>query len=376
MFTPTVVTLKPSYPTPEAFRDRPSDDWKFPFKIIRTVQFYPHRGGMVLRAFREISMAIYLGIKARKQRPMVVISSSPSMYLGPVGHIVARLKRALFVWDIRDLTWQYAEQQTRGFTKRLLCKAQSACMFRCARRADLVTCANEGIATVLAQRGVPQEKLLVIPNGVSPEFIAGMQGIAQQSAHNNEPVVSYIGLLGLNQGLRTLLDVAIRLPRVSFVLVGDGPQRAALEREAQDRNLRNITFRGYLAGDDLYRAYQRSDILFAQVRDLPVLADAMWSAKLYEYMGASRPIIFAGKGPAADDLTKTGAGVVVPPENAEAIAAAIELLLKDRTAMVSMGRRGFAHVIEHCRRDHLMAALPQELTRRLTSRRYPGRLGQ
>src|SRR5438270_8477089 len=96
-----VSTVSPSYPHPRMFTVGPE---QYPFAVTRVGPFAPHTRGFLGRALREIVMSLRVASRLRRQSPAIVITSSPSMFLGPTCWIVARLMRARFVWDIRDLT--------------------------------------------------------------------------------------------------------------------------------------------------------------------------------------------------------------------------------------------------------------------------------
>src|SRR6266436_8212957 len=97
-----VATVSPSYPQPGLFAQHPE---QYPFSVTRLGPFAPHSRGLPGRALREILMSTRVASRLRRQRPAIVITSSPSMFLGPTCWVAARLMRARFVWDIRDLTW-------------------------------------------------------------------------------------------------------------------------------------------------------------------------------------------------------------------------------------------------------------------------------
>ncbi len=106
----TVVALKPSYPSPREFEgvSLESQDAGHPYAVKRTFSFYPHRGSLLLRTMREQVMALRLALRTLLEPVDILITSSPSMFLGPVGLAVARARNAKFVWDVRDITWGYA----------------------------------------------------------------------------------------------------------------------------------------------------------------------------------------------------------------------------------------------------------------------------
>jgi hypothetical protein len=85
-------------------------DARYPYVVRRTFNFYPHKGSLLLRTLREQLMSIRLALRTLPESVDILVTSSPSMFLGPVGLAVARAKNAKFVWDVRDITWGYAKE--------------------------------------------------------------------------------------------------------------------------------------------------------------------------------------------------------------------------------------------------------------------------
>lgn len=363
------VTLKPGYPSPELYEATPleSHDSGLPYRVRRAFDFHPHRGGLLVRALREQAMALRLAARAVSAPAEIVVASSPSMFLGPVGLALARAKGAKFVWDVRDITWSYARDvagpsRVMSFGLRIL----ERYMLSVLGRADLVVGATPGVTQVLIESGLDPEKALTVSNGISPDLL----GVAQKSYESpakRRPVVTYAGLFGRNHSLGVLLEAASLLPEVDFLLVGDGPELPALKRKARELGLENVSFRGYLVNKrDLLEVYEESDILFAGVKSTPVLDATAISFKLFEYMATGRPLVYAGRGVGAELLDQIGCAVTVSPEDPEAISAGISALLRDPRRMRTLGRAGRVFVEQNYRRDELMKEFVNELEERFS----------
>jgi glycosyltransferase involved in cell wall biosynthesis len=346
-----VVTLLPSYPSPQAFRglNYGEIDEGRPFSIVRVGEFSPHAGSFVRRAFREMLMALRLGGMGLRYPAEAVIVSSPSMYLIPVAWFVARVRRAPLVIDIRDVTWRYAADTVSGLTARILARAQERVLIRFVKRATVVSVTNNATAEHLKSAGISQQKIRVVANGIARELL---QQMPKDPASTKATVrIAYIGLIGRNQGLRVLVDIARRLPNYEFSIVGDGPALSKIKEEHAPRNLR---IWGFLSRPEVVEIYKSTDILFAQLRDLPSLSETAVPSKLYEYMAAARPIVYAGSGAAADLVVRSGAGLVAPAEDVPAIAKAIISLADNPSMRVTMGRAGRRFVETRYVREELM----------------------
>src|SRR5438034_5177421 len=93
-----VVTLKPSYPDP-SFYDAAQAidaDERRPYRVKRPLRFVPHSRSPVVRAIREHVMTLRLAVRAARHPADIVVTSSPSMFLGPAGWLLARVKSSRF----------------------------------------------------------------------------------------------------------------------------------------------------------------------------------------------------------------------------------------------------------------------------------------
>jgi colanic acid biosynthesis glycosyl transferase WcaI len=337
-----VVVPRPSYPDP-SFYDKQSTlegDRLCRYRVERPLEFVPHSRSLAIRAVREQVMALRLAVRAAREPADIVVSSSPSMFLGPVSWLLARTKSSRFVWDIRDIGWDYAgESRMMSAWMRPLVKILQRYMWAVVARADLIVVASRGGAERVSQNVPSGRKILLVDNSVAKELLDDFK-ICQERVTKSRSIVSYVGLIGDPQAVGTLVDVARILPAVDFLIVGEGPERSLVEKRVQELQLPNVKLTGYLPRPDVREVYRRSDILFAQLKDAPTLNSTSLPSKLYEYMATGKPIVYAGKGLAAETVDEIGCGVSVSPERSDLIAHAIAELLGDEERMSDMGRKG------------------------------------
>lgn len=353
----TVVAPAPSHPNPDRFcsESTAETDAQHQFRVVRSAPLRAHRTGYLRRGLLEIWMAF--GLLARRlPRADTVIATSPSFFLGPLSFAYSRVKRSRFVWDLRDLTWIYAnEGLQRGSERRRLrlgaARIITAMAEHVLRRSDLVVASNSGIATEIRRHRSEDLPTLVAPNGISRGCYDDLAAVAATQPNATPVRVTYAGALGYFQALGSLIETAAMMPNVEFTFVGDGTERDSLERRARDLGLTNVTFVGYVERSALFDIYRQSDILFAQLRQLDVMAQATFPSKVFEYLATGRPVVYAGAGITADFLHGTGAAVVAEPESPESIRQGIAKLQYDQQLRRDMGVLGRAASAEHIRED-------------------------
>jgi glycosyltransferase involved in cell wall biosynthesis len=360
-----VLTLKPSYPSPREYQGISLElyDAALPYDVKRTFSFPPHTGSFSSRAVREQAMALRMALRALPEPVDILVASTPSMFLGPVGLAVARAKQAKFVWDVRDITWGYA-RDTAGKSPPMVIAASAleSYMHRTLRQADLLVGASQGISRALVEAGAEYGKTITIPNGISASLLETIaQRTAEKDVDKRHPIVAYAGLIGYNQGLGVLVEAARTLPDVEFALAGDGPELPLLKKKARDLGVGNVTFRGYLSREGLLELYRESDVLIAHVRSTPTTDATMVPIKLFEYMATGRPIVYAGRGVAADLLRQVGCALTVQPGDPKTISTAISTLLEEPEQGRVLGLRGQACLRANFVREQLLEELASTL---------------
>jgi glycosyltransferase involved in cell wall biosynthesis len=151
-------------------------------------------------------------------------------------------------------------------------------------------------------------------------------------------------MLGIAQALPSVLEAARRVPDVHFALVGDGPVKGALRAEVARLDLRNVHFHPQVPMEEIPPLLAASDALLVPLSGHPTF-ESFVPSKMIDYMAAGRPVIVSAAGEAPRLLERSGAGVAVPPEDPESLAAAIAALASDPRRAAAMGKRGrvFAH---------------------------------
>lgn len=159
---------------------------------------------------------------------------------------------------------------------------------------------------------------------------------------DDEVVVLHAGAMGLKQGLEHVVHAArladTKAPSLRFVLMGDGNQRSMLEERAQ--GLSNITFLPPSDACSFPNILAASDMLL--INERASLINMALPSKLTSYLVAGRPIVAATSptGWTAREVERTGAGIVVPPEDPEALVQAVVGLLSKPDRAKRMGSAG------------------------------------
>ena len=284
----------------------------------------------------------------------VVIASSPTLFSALSAWIIAKVKHAPFVLEVRDL-WPEAIVELGlmrpGLGVRLL---QQLARFLYARAARVVV-VTQSFADRLAAQGVPSDKLVVIPNGADTHLFA--PGANQDAARselglNGRFVVAYVGSHGLSHGLGAILDAAAVQPEVTFLMVGDGADRDRLLEERDRRRLKNVEMRPSVDKAEVPAFYAAADACLVPLRDVP-LFETFVPSKLFEVLAAGKPVVGAVRGEARDILVRSGGALLIDPERGDQLAEAVDRLRRDPALCADLGRHGRAFAERFYDRDAL-----------------------
>ncbi|MCX7851896.1 MAG: glycosyltransferase family 4 protein [Caldilineales bacterium] len=296
----------------------------------------------------------------RAGRVDLVMGTTPPLFQALSAWAVARLRRRLFLLEVRDLWPQFAVDMGLLTQPLLIALARRLEGFLY-DRADHLLVNSPAYRDYLLARGVPPAKVSLIPNGVDPTMFDPAdrgEGWRQWWGLGDRFVVTYAGALGPANDIPTLLRAAARLRArsdIHFLLVGDGKERPQLEAWAAAEGLTNVTFTGAVPKEQMPTVLAASDACVAILRDIPSFRTT-YPNKVFDYMAAGRPTILAIDGVIRQVVETAGAGVCVPPGDDAALAAAVVQLAADRQAARAMGEAARRHVVAHFdRRDQAEA---------------------
>lgn len=229
-------------------------------------------------------------------------------------------------------------------------------LVRAARKSDRVVAISRHTAQEV--RELARVEAEVIPYGVGlPSPVGahattpGTPGLRPGLVGAPPFTVLFVGRLVERKGVYVLLDAAARLGSqqdLRVVIVGDGPERPALEAHTAQLGLSGVVqFRGRVSADELARAYAS-----AHVCVLPAVVDRRGDTEglgvvLLEAMSRGVPVIGSDVGGITDIVTDGETGILVPPGDAKALAAAIARVAGDPALAAQLRVAGPRHVREH-----------------------------
>jgi glycosyltransferase involved in cell wall biosynthesis len=247
------------------------------------------------------------------------------------------------------------------------------------RGATYVSAVTEGIrSTLQAEKGVSEDEILFLPNGVDTQLFRPQEldpELESELGLEGKWVVLYAGTHGYAHGLDVALEAADRLrdTDVMFVFIGGGSEKPRLEDKASTMELQNALFLDPAQPEYVARLYSVADAGLSTLGDSP-LFEGTRPAKVMVSMSAGVPVLYSGQGEGASLVERADAGLVTPPQDAEALAQAVMRLREDASLVERLGRNGRAFAETHLSWDVLVERWVSELRGREEARSR--RLGQ
>jgi len=282
---------------------------------------------------------------ALKEKPDVVLGPSVPLFTALAAHMIAWMKKAAFVFEVRDI-WPQALVDLGYITKSnplfIIFRAVERYLYR---KADQISAVLPLTYKHVENSGGDPSKVTWISNGIHldrfeklPEYGGGRP---------DRLTLLYVGGFSVSHAVQTIIEAAALIESdlgdaCRFILVGAGSERAGCEARARELGLRNVEFRNPIPKSEVPDVLAEADILMVSVKDVPIYRYGINFNKVFDYLAAGRPILFACNAP-NDPVREFGAGISVPPENPKQMAKAIRtffsLTPSERCALGANGRR-------------------------------------
>lgn len=321
------------------------------------------------------ALATIGGLLARRSYD-VILAPNGSFFTGIAASIIGLLRRTPFIYNVQDLYPEVPVQAGQLSNRHAIAGLAhlERLMYRRAARVSVI--APSFRANLLA-KGVPSEKLALIPNFVDTTFIRPLSrqnpfSVAQ--GLDGRFVVSYAGNLGYVYDLETLLEVARRLadrPDFLFLIIGEGVSKVDLERKAKALGLSNLRFLPFQPIESLPWLRAASDVQLSLHR--PGTSGYSLPSKIYEIMASERPLLASAdaESDVAELVRRSECGICVEPGNADQLAAALLSLYNNPTLRTTMGQRGRQYAEQHLSPQVVVNQYQQLLEQVVASARPP-----
>lgn len=363
----TVVTTVPNFPLGKPqppYRNRLyARETIDGIEVVRVWSFLAPNEGVVLRALDFASFALTGFFAGLSQTADVIVATSPQLLTAACGHFLSRAKRRPWVFEVRDL-WPESITAVGAMKEGVVMHLLRRLERRLYHSAERIITVTEPMRARLIERGVPEAKLGVVPNGADLKRLLPRLASAELAAElklDGKFVVGYVGTHGFAQGLEVVIKAAALLGdrNIHFLFVGEGARREFLIEMARGLGLQNVTFLPGVPGDIAVEYLALSDAIVVPLKN-SALFDGALPSKIFEAAAMERPLLLSANGLSADVVREYNAGITIEPENSPALAAAVLRLYEDKALCESL-RSGCRALARQYNRETLANRMLDEI---------------
>ena len=349
----TVVTCAPNFPEGKVFEGY-KNSWYHRenmdgIDVVRVKTFITANEGFVKRILDYLSFMVSGFIAGLFQKkPDVIVATSPQFFCACAGWLLSAVRRKKFVFELRDL-WPASITAVGAMKKsRVIDWLEKLEMFLY-HRADRIVTVTRSFREELIERGVDGSKIDVVLNGVDLSRYEPVSSkdekLAKRYDLQGKFVVGYLGTHGMAHALDKIALAAEKLKHrkdIVFLFAGGGAGRLQVEEIVRSKNLENVVMLERQAKEMMPRLWSLCDLSLIHLKNSSLFTTVIPS-KMFESMGMGLPVLMGvPEGEATGIVKSTNCGVVVEPENVQAIASTIEALADDLEKMNELKADSYA----------------------------------
>lgn len=291
----------------------------------------------------------------------VLFLRTPPLQLGLTGFLAAKLRGVRVVLNVQDIHPDLSIESGILRNRAAIRFAQGLEKW-VYRTSDAIVVIGDGFLENLLDKGVPREKLSVIPNWVDTDFLKPFpkdNPVSRKHGLHDRFVVMYSGTISIssNRALERILESAVAMKErkdVVFVIVGEGMKKGELQRRAGELGADNVRFLPFQPYEDLPRLLASSDALLVPLDKEK--SQMSVPSKLYNFLAAGRPVL--GLAPPDSEVAAlirvNRCGEVVAPDDIPGIREAVLRLMGDAGARREMAANARRFVVDNFARKMIM----------------------
>jgi glycosyltransferase involved in cell wall biosynthesis len=348
-----VLTALPNYPKNEIFESYRGKRTAFEViddvPVMRTWIFVSASRGVIARLLNYFSFVITSFVALLSLRKAdYILCESPPLFLGITAVLISKIKGSKLIFNVSDL-WPESAEKLNIISSRFLLSMAYRLEEWIYDNAYLISGQTKGIVKNIKRR-FPQRNVVWMPNGV--DFDAFSSEYPRKDwrhalgVKEGDFLVVYAGIIGHAQGLEVILDAAeiLRDSPVHFLIVGDGPEKAKLQKLKVDKKILNVHFQPNTQKALMPSLIDAGNAYVVPLKKLDLFKGAIPS-KLFEPLAMRKPILLGVEGEAKELFIDEGqAGLFFEPENGPSLAEQVLTLLNNVSIREKLGHQGHDYV--------------------------------
>jgi glycosyltransferase involved in cell wall biosynthesis len=294
---------------------------------------YSNYMGFFRRILAFVAFMFVSGYVVLKQKKLdLIFVTSPPLTTGVTGLIASKVKSVPFVFQVMDLWPDFAVVMGSLKNKFLISFSRfwESVFYK---HAKLIVVISNGIKNVLLEKGIPEDKIVVVYLGADLTLLSfedeSDSGFRRAYELDNKFIVIFAGTHGKANGLEVVIKAADELKKrgeedVRFILIGEGSEKQRLMEQASALHLNNVLFFAPVPKKEISKILASSDLGLMVLKNIKIFETACPN-KFFDYLVFGKPILFNFGGEIKEMLESESAGVFVEPNNPKSM---VEMILK------------------------------------------------
>lgn len=307
------------------------------YKATSILRFW----AMLVFAFKAFFVPV-----ARAGKPHSIIVSSMPIFPTVTGWLLKkRYKASKFIFEIRDL-WPLTPMYLLGYSKWhpviIFIRFFETLGYK---KSDYIVSLLPNAYKHIDKISKEPKKFRYIPNGSDEQTILTepLESPVQELIPQNKFMIAYTGTLSFANAMEFLMEAThiIKEESIHFLIVGDGYKVSELKEKS---NKKNTTFISKIPKSQVQTLLQHASVCYVGRYASPLYKYGVSYNKYFDYMLAKKPVLESSE-LIKDNVELSGCGIIVPPENAQAIADGImQLYAMSAKEREAMGMKGYEYV--------------------------------
>ncbi|MEH1943003.1 MAG: glycosyltransferase family 4 protein [Nostoc sp.] len=353
-----VVTAMPNYPERQIYQEYRGkwylNEYKNGVQIQRSYVWIRPQPNLLDRVLLDASFVVTSFVPALfGWRPDVILSTSPSLPSCVPVALLGWLRACPVILNLQDILPEAAVHV--GLLKnKWLIKLFTVLEKFAYHSASKISVIADGFVDNLRSKGVEADKIVQIPNWVDVNFIRPLpkENNPFRAAHNlnGKFVVLYSGNIALTQGLESVVKAASvlrHIPDIVFAIVGEAKGLERLQQECLDCGADNVLLLPFQPRKSLPQMLAAADVGLVVQKKNVVSFNMPSKIQVLLASGAALVASVPDNGTAARAVRQSGGGVIVPPEDPQALAMAILDLYQNPEKVKTLGYKSRQYAVEN-----------------------------
>jgi glycosyltransferase involved in cell wall biosynthesis len=272
----------------------------------------------------------------------VIFATTTPLTVAVPGILGRWLRRKPFIFEVRDL-WPELPKAMGVITNPFMLATLSLLERISYYSANQLIALSPGMLEGIVRCGIPRERVHLVSNGCDFHLFENTEKVSRPASISDTDLMAvYAGTHGIANGLGAVLDAALVLKKrgrndIKLVLIGDGKLKPVLQKRAKEERLDNVLFLEPLPKRALAQLILSADLGLQILANVPAFYDGTSPNKFFDYIAAGLPVLINYSGWLSKKVAENGCGFVVPPDDAEAFASALEAAA-DSSQLKKMGK--------------------------------------